>query len=385
MEGSVRKLLLLSSDPDWLSSAHQALDGAGGGALVVAGSARESLRMLVNPAHDFTHLLLEPDAADGLMSDLLGVTAGEFGSQVELVLLGNSHGLSPGQGIPTAMSPADLSTILTQGSAPRPAYPKLSTTDIAVSFSPKDIECRFQPIVRLQDRVPVGMEILVRLRHKERGTIGPDLFIPQIERAGLSLRLTEAVANCAMTSVDPALLQQRRLFLSLNIPLDVLLSADAMGRIDTLRRSRGIPTEHLLIELTESKPVSDLAGLEAALHAWRNAGYRIAIDDMGPEMMNQRELFDMPFNVVKLDKQIVLRSETDAIARSYLQRTVDSARTRSLSVIAEGIENAAMWTHMRDIGVEHAQGFLIARALPASALPAWLDAWSAQLALPRDR
>ena len=188
-----------------------------------------------------------------------------------------------------------------------------------------------------------------------------------------------------MTSVDPALLQQRRLFLSLNIPLDVLLSADAMGRIDTLRRSRGIPTEHLLIELTESKPVSDLAGLEAALHAWRNAGYRIAIDDMGPEMMNQRELFDLPFNVVKLDKQIVLRSETDAIARSYLQRTVDSARTRSLSVIAEGIENAAMWTHMRDIGVEHAQGFLIARALPASALPAWLDAWSAQLALPRDR
>ena len=105
MEGSARKLLLLSSDPDWLSSAHQALDNAGGGGLVVAASARDSLRMLVNPAHDFTHLLLEPNAADGLMSDLLGVTAGEFGSQVELVLLGDSHGLSPGQGIPHRRQP----------------------------------------------------------------------------------------------------------------------------------------------------------------------------------------------------------------------------------------------------------------------------------------
>ena len=115
------------------------------------------------------------------------------------------------------------------------------------------------------------------------------------------------------------------------------------------------------------------------------SGYRVAIDDMGPEMVNQLDLFDLPFNMVKLDKQVVLRSETDLLARSYLQRTVNNARGRSLSVIAEGIENEAMWNRMRDLGVEYAQGFLIARAMPAAALPSWLEAWSSQTALPPDR
>jgi EAL domain-containing protein (putative c-di-GMP-specific phosphodiesterase class I) len=106
---------------------------------------------------------------------------------------------------------------------------------------------------------------------------------------------------------------------------------------------------------------------------------------MGPEMMNQLNLFDLPFNVVKLDKQVVLRSQTDLLARNYLKRTVNNAKSRSLEVIAEGIENEAMWVRMRDMDVEYGQGFLIARALPAAALPIWLEAWSNQLALPPDR
>ena len=105
----------------------------------------------------------------------------------------------------------------------------------------------------------------------------------------------------------------------------------------------------LLIELTESRPVSDIPSLTAALEHWRSAGYRVAIDDMGPDMVNQLDLFDLPFNVVKLDKQVVLRSETDPFAQSYLQRTVENARRRSLSIIAEGIENGAMWNRMRDM------------------------------------
>lgn len=106
---------------------------------------------------------------------------------------------------------------------------------------------------------------------------------------------------------------------------------------------------------------------------------------MGPEMMNQLNLFDLPFNVVKLDKQVVLKSENDPLARNYLTRTVAQAKSRALEVIAEGIENEAMWDRMRDMGVEYAQGFLIARALPANALPVWLEAWCNQTGLPQDR
>lgn len=377
-------MLLVFNDPAWLGAAQGAADALGG-SLTIANSAESALHTLVEPSHDFSHLLLEPSAAIGRIGDLLGVTAGETGSQVALVLLGDAHGVGAGPDVLNPVTPDRLAAIMGRDAPARAVFPALSTADVAISFNPNDIECRFQPIVCLLDRRPVGMETLVRMRHPDRGTIGPDAFIPQMEKAGLSLRLTEAVARAAMAVIAPSLLDRYDLFVSLNIPLDVLLFPEALERIDQIRAAQGIPVERLLIEMTESRPVSDVPALLAGLQHWRSRGYRVAIDDMGPEMMNQLVLFDLPFNVVKLDKHIVLRSEQDPLARSYLHRTVENARIRKLDIIAEGIENAAMWTRMRDMGVGFAQGFLVACALPASALPAWLDAWSAQLSLPRDR
>jgi EAL domain-containing protein (putative c-di-GMP-specific phosphodiesterase class I) len=378
------QVLLLCNDPAWVVAAEVEVSKTGS-VLDRASSATEALYHLVEPSHRISHLLLEPAAAGTMVRDLVGVSAGEFGSQVELILLGEVTGLPGGSGIINARTPGDLGRALREHRPPSANRPSMSTSDVALTFDARDVDCRFQPIVRLTDRAPVGMETLVRLNHQEYGTIGPDQFIPQIERAGLSLRLTDAVAYAAMASVDPALLDYRHLFVSINLPLDVLLFPEALQRIEGHRQQFAIPVERILIELTESRPVSDLAGLTYALERWRNAGYRVAIDDMGPEMMNQLNLFDLPFNVVKLDKQVVLRSQTDLLARNYLKRTVNNAKSRSLEVIAEGIENEAMWVRMRDMDVEYGQGFLIARALPAAALPIWLEAWSNQLALPPDR
>ncbi len=379
-----KQVLLLCDDPAWIAAVQHEL-GVRGDILERATSGTDALHRLVEPSHPFSQLLLEPAAAGPVLRDLVGVTVGEQGSQVELVLLGDASGLAGSRTVRHARTPADLGRTLREIAPPRVRPPVPTASEVAISFDPANIECRFQPIVRLSDRRPVGVETLVRLQNQEYGTIGPDQFIPQIERAGLSLRLTEAVACAAMSAMDTALLHHHNLFISINLPLDVLLFPEALDRIETHRRALGVPVERILIELTESRPVDDLGGLTLALERWRSAGYRVAIDDLGPEMMNQIDLFDLPFNIVKLDKQVVLRSQSDPLARNYLKRTVGNARSRSLQVIAEGIENQAMWVRMRELDVEFAQGFLIARALPASALPVWLEAWSNQLALPPDR
>ena len=184
--------------------------------------------------------------------------------------------------------------------------------------------------------MPSAWKPLVRLQHQSYGTIGPDQFIPQLERAGLSLRLTEAVAHAAMAAIDAALLERHDLFVSINLPLDVLMFPDALQRIDTRRAHFAVPVERILIELTESRPVSDLAGLSLALERWRQAGYRVAIDDLGPDMMNQNNLFDLPFNVVKLDKQVVLKSQDDPLARNYLRRTVNNAKAAPWRSLPKG-------------------------------------------------
>ena len=263
------QVLLLCTDPAWMLAAQRELGGKGD-VVGRATSALDALHRLVEPSHQISQLLLEPGAAGSLVRDLVGVTAGEVGSQVELVILGDDGGLSGSKTVRHARTPADLGLVLR---APAPARhlraPPLSSSDMAITFDSRNVECRFQPIVRLSDRCPVGMETLVRMQYQEYGTIGPDQFIPQIERAGLSLRLTEAVAHVAMTTIDPGLLERHNLFISINLPLDVLLFPESLDHIEAHRQASAIPVQRILIELTESRPVNDLHGLTQALQRWR--------------------------------------------------------------------------------------------------------------------
>jgi EAL domain-containing protein (putative c-di-GMP-specific phosphodiesterase class I) len=377
-------LLLLIEDPSWRDAIKRALAKLGYGQTTAAVSPIDALYRLVSPTNKFSHLLVQPSAAAGMMDDLVGMTAGEAGSPTILVLLGNSPRPMPGYRMVPAPKPRALVDVLTtmpDRSRAKPR-PQLSAADIMEALDSGYVDCRFQPIVRMADARPVGLEALARLHHPTHGTFGPHLFIPQVESAGLSLKLTEAVARSAMTAMGAAFLEYHDLFLTINMPLDVVLHPETMSRIEAYRMMTGIPPERILIELTESRPVWDIPVLAAALARWQMAGYRIAIDDLGPSMVNQTELFELPFHTVKLDKDIVLQSQVDRLAERYLQRTVANAQSRPLSIIAEGIEDEALWIRMRDMGVDQAQGFLVARALPASALPIWLDAWNAYARLP---
>src|SRR5689334_8900824 len=87
------------------------------------------------------------------------------------------------------------------------------------------IEPRYQPIVRLADRVPVGLEALARLNHPTRGRMLPDRFVPQMEGAGLALLLTQRVANRAFADMV-GVLAPYKLKVALNFPLEVLLVPD---------------------------------------------------------------------------------------------------------------------------------------------------------------
>ncbi len=363
-------MLLLSSDPAWAAAARLAIDRSAGESLQLADSPTDALDRLVTPSHVFSHLLLEPSAAGPYVRDLLGVTAGEVGSQVELILLGAAEGWPAAA--PSATRP------------PRPIWPAscirrrrrrrlppaLSTSDIAVAFSAGDVECRFQPIVRLADRRAggdgsAGPAAPRRTRHHRAGPVHP------ADRTRRPVAAVDGGGGAAVRwprSTRPS--WSSTTFSSRSTcPWTCCCSRRRWTGSRRIGTASGIPVQRILIELTESRPVIDIPALAQALDRWRQAGYRVAIDDMGPEMINQVELFDLPFNVVKLDKQVVLRSETDP-ARPTLSATHGRQRPQPLArIIAEGIENEAMWNRMRDMGVEYAQGFLIARALPAAAWP----------------
>jgi EAL domain-containing protein (putative c-di-GMP-specific phosphodiesterase class I) len=250
-------------------------------------------------------------------------------------------------------------------------------TDIQAALADARIETRYQPVVRLVDRVPVGLEALARMNHPVHGTVLPDEFVPQIEDAGLAARLTELVAASAFADMAGPALALLPLSVSLNFPLDVLLLTTALTRLEAQRKAAGIAVERVLIELTESRPVEDMVALRRALEIIRGAGYQIVIDDVGPAVPKLDALLDLPFTGMKLDKDLVVRMQTVPEAMTMVQRTIEIAKQRGLTVVAEGIEDAETWHLAARLGVDQAQGFLVAHPMPAAAVAAWLASWQA--------
>jgi EAL domain-containing protein (putative c-di-GMP-specific phosphodiesterase class I) len=166
--------------------------------------------------------------------------------------------------------------------------------------------------------------------------------------------------------------------MALNFPLDVVLHPAALHRLEALRLASGIASHRIVIELTESRPVEDFAILGRSLEAIRTLGYGVAIDDVGPAVPRLAPLVELPFTSLKLDKERVRRVNTDPEARSFLQRTIASAKAHGLTVVAEGVETVEIWDAMRALGADEAQGFLVARPLPLAAVPVWLEHWSSR-------
>ena len=133
-----------------------------------------------------------------------------------------------------------------------------------------------------------------------------------------------------------------------------------------------------MIELTESLPLSRLPELRSAACRLREFGYGLAIDDVGPDIRDHSALLDLPFSMMKLDKNVVQDAGNIREARDFLVSAIADAAAAGLTVIAEGIENEATWSQMRDLGADIAQGFLVGRPLRAAAVPAWHRNWCAQ-------
>jgi EAL domain-containing protein (putative c-di-GMP-specific phosphodiesterase class I) len=252
----------------------------------------------------------------------------------------------------------------------------MSLSEIRASLAGVMIETRYQPIVRLADRKPVAVEVLARMNHPVRGTLLPHLFVPQMEDAGLAPALTEAVTRRAFTDMVNPSLVPHRLEIALNFPLDVLLVPQAMVLLDAQRQLAGIEAKQVIIELTESRPVEDVVGLRRAIERLRAAGYGVVIDDIQPEVPHLQALMELPFTGVKLDKDLVLLLADDAGLRDFTLDIVGVAKSRGLTVTAEGVEDPVSWYRLAGLGVDMAQGFLIARPLLAVAVPVWLRRWS---------
>jgi EAL domain-containing protein (putative c-di-GMP-specific phosphodiesterase class I) len=371
-------LLLVSRNPTWLKAVHGASQEIGRGGVFACG-ARDALARLAGTSSHYSHLLVDRNDADGLLDELADLATAVAAPETDMLVLGAADSRHPHIRAIPAATPRSVREALMASTPPRDR-PVMELTELRAALKGVMIETRYQPIVRVADRRPVGLEALVRLNHPQKGTLLPDRFVPQIEDAGLAADLTSLVSTRAFADLAGPFLSGRGLRMSVNFPLDVLLMPAALDRLEEQRTAAGIPADRIIIELTESRPVDDIPMLRKSLEHLRKLGYGAAIDDVGPAVPHLGPLLDLPFTSLKLDKDQVQQVAKSTEVRTFLATTILQAKAHNLTVVAEGVETEAIWNQMRELGADEVQGFLAARPLPVAAVPVWWDAWIEQAA-----
>ncbi len=367
-------VLLKAGDDRWIERVRAAAVIADLGRVEQVRSELEAINRLLADNRGFSHLLIAADGNPDGISDLLSLTTAEgFPKPSPLVL-----GLAPEE-IPwvPAVVGGDAGGIaaLLSARTDASAGPELAIElgEISGASLYDVIAVRYQPIVRMADSVPSSIEVLARFNHRRRGVLPPEAFLAHVERTGRADEFTTAVISRGLEGGIGSSLQSRGVSVAFNLPIEVFFAAGMVGLLDDQCRAAGIDPRNVIIELTERRPDVDLAALTRAVIRLRTSGYGVAIDDFGPTTSQHQALLDLPFTSLKLDMGLVRRTGEHGAASDFVARTIEHAKRNAMTVVVEGVEDAATWGRMAALGADQAQGFAIARPLPAVALPIWFD------------
>lgn len=246
--------------------------------------------------------------------------------------------------------------------------------DVRRAVLEHEIFPHYQPLILLAENRLVGFEILARWHHATRGEVGPDVFIPIVEKLNLIDSLTyDLLRRACLDARD----WPPDITISLNIsPLhfsDPLLPVKLLSILS----ETDFPPQRLEIEVTETSLVSDIDAARAALVALQDIGIKISLDDFGTGYSSLYNLRELHFDKIKIDRSFISSMQSNAGSAKIVGSVIDLAKSLGLPVIAEGIEH---WQEMQEIirrGGEYGQGFYFGKAIPAAEATAMAQGGSA--------
>ena len=241
--------------------------------------------------------------------------------------------------------------------------------DLRVAMQREQFRAWYQPVVDLATGRVVGCEALARWEHPERGLLMPGAFIPHAEETGAIAALGDAVLMQACTQVaewNRARHPSDALQVAVNLSARQLSSPTLVATVETALATSGLDPQHLCLEVTESVVMEDVVLSGAALGRLRELGIRTAVDDFGTGYSSLAYLLGLPLDVLKVDRSFVeVLDPANKPAVAIVRAIAALAEALGLGVLAEGVETQGQLDELRLLGVQHAQGFLWGKAVPA--------------------
>ncbi|WP_290698746.1 bifunctional diguanylate cyclase/phosphodiesterase [Amphritea sp.] len=244
-------------------------------------------------------------------------------------------------------------------------------SDLSHALENQELELYYQPKIKVADGSISGAEALVRWNHPKHGLLGPDQFIPLMERTRLIQGLTlwviqEGFAQCAKWHK-----QGLDIILSINLSAKDLNNPELPDLISGIKGATGINPEWVTLEITESSIMTDPDAAMEIIKRIHDMGFQFSIDDYGTGYSSLSYLKSLPLKELKIDRSFVsdiLRDESDAV---IVNATINLAHNLGLEVTAEGVEDQETLELLKEEGCDLAQGFHLGKPMPQSVFDQW--------------
>lgn len=237
----------------------------------------------------------------------------------------------------------------------------------------------YQPKVDLKTGDIVGAEALIRWQHPERGLLSPAEFLAHVEGSSMDHPLGVWVINTALHQAALWMRQGHPVKVSVNIGAHHLMWP---GFVDDLRtalaRHPGVAAHQLELEVLESAALGDMDHAVDVLNQCHALGVGLALDDFGTGYSSLTYLRKLPIDTLKIDQSFVRDMLSDAEDYGIVECVVRLAEALHRHVIAEGVETLEHGAALMQLGCHWAQGYGIARPMPAADFLTWSAQWTEQ-------
>lgn len=317
------------------------------------------------PAHDGVSLIRS--LADRRFPGRVLIISGEEPSVIETVAkLARMQGLNIIGSIRKPLTPDALEAVFARSApAPKktaelaPAQPSL--LDAAINRG--GLHPFFQAKVSMATGVITGAEALARIAVTATEFANPVPYVELAERNNriddLTIALTHAVARHAKTFFSAG----KPLPVAINISPVSLQRRDFPDILADAVQAAGLPCSQVTLEVTETRLVEYGPDALEVMSRMRIKGFGLSVDDFGTGYSNIDRLQMYPFTELKIDQSFTRGVLTDAFARACVETSVRLAKELGLKIVAEGVETVEMWNYLANLGIDEAQGYLMAKPM----------------------
>jgi diguanylate cyclase (GGDEF)-like protein len=247
------------------------------------------------------------------------------------------------------------------------------STDLHHAVRAQEFFLLYQPTIDLRTGEFTGVEALIRWRRPERGIVGPDSFVPALERSGLIIPVGAWVLEEACRQGALWHAKGHHFTISVNVSAKQLEQDRIVDDVKVALLASGLDPNLLILELTETTLMNDVDQAIGRLRRLKRLGVRLAIDDFGTGYSSLSYLRKFPIDILKIDRSFVSGILDSVEAAALVHTLVELGKILKLETIAEGVEDDDQRRYLQREDVDTGQGFLFSRPLDAAAVDTFIE------------